>query len=164
MFIQGKDRRIYVSQKSSPLLGVQIIALIVLFLPLRHQDTKKHKKQPCILSEPLCFSVFVAMACAICPQTTHIFFGFDPFIVVPFKKSPSTNTHSMKKGKLKFYNRFKGYGLITDFETGQEFQVSPAGMQDMLIKDGDNVVFEAVEGRNGMNAVEIRLDNFILNT
>ena len=70
----------------------------------------------------------------------------------------------MKKGKLKFFNRFKGYGLITDFETGQEFQVSPAGMQDMLIKDGDNVVFEAVEGRNGMNAVEIRLDNFILNT
>ena len=70
----------------------------------------------------------------------------------------------MKKGKLKFYNRFKGYGLITDFETGQEFQVSPAGMQDMQIKDGDNVVFEAVEGRNGMNAVEIRLDNFILNT
>ena len=70
----------------------------------------------------------------------------------------------MKKGKLKFFNRFKGYGLITDFETGQEFQVSPAGMQDMQIKDGDNVVFEAVEGRNGMNAVEIRLDNFILNT
>ena len=70
----------------------------------------------------------------------------------------------MKKGKLKFYNRFKGYGLITDFETGEEFQVSPAGMQDMQIKDGDNVMFEAVEGRNGMNAVEIRLDNFILNT
>ena len=70
----------------------------------------------------------------------------------------------MKKGKLKFFNRFGGYGLITDFETGQEFQVSPAGMQDMQIKDGDTVVFEAVEGRNGMNAVEIRLDNFILNT
>ena len=70
----------------------------------------------------------------------------------------------MKKGKLKFYNRFKGYGLITDFETGEEFQVSPAGMQDMQIKDGDNVMFEAVEGRNGMNAIEIRLDNFILNT
>ncbi len=69
----------------------------------------------------------------------------------------------MKKGKLKFYNRFKGYGLITDFKTGEEFHVSPAGMQD-TIKDGDNVVFEAVEGRNGMNAIEIRLDNFILNT
>ena len=70
----------------------------------------------------------------------------------------------MKKGKLKFFNRFKGYGLITDFETGEEFQVSPAGMQDMQIKDGDHVVFESVEGRNGMHAVEIRLDNFILNT
>ena len=70
----------------------------------------------------------------------------------------------MKKGKLKFYNRFKGYGLITDFESGEEFHVSPSGMQDIQIKDGDNVTFEAVEGRNGMNAVEIRLDNFILNT
>ncbi|MBI4930546.1 MAG: cold shock domain-containing protein [Bacteroidetes bacterium] len=70
----------------------------------------------------------------------------------------------MKKGKLKFYNRFKGYGLIKDFETGEEYNVSPAGMQDALIKDGDNVIFEVTEGRNGMNAVDIRLDTFILNT
>ena len=69
----------------------------------------------------------------------------------------------MKKGKLKFYNRFKGYGLITDFETGQEFNVSPAGIQEN-IKDGDHVIFEAVEGRNGMNATDIRLDTFVLNT
>lgn len=70
----------------------------------------------------------------------------------------------MKKGKLKFYNRFKGYGLITDFETGEEYNVSPAGMQDVIIKDGDNVIFEVTEGRNGMNAVDIRVDTFILNT
>ena len=69
----------------------------------------------------------------------------------------------MKKGKLKFFNRFKGYGIITDFTTGEEFHVSPAGMQDN-IKDGDQVVFEAVEGRGKMNAVEIRLDTFTLNT
>ena len=69
----------------------------------------------------------------------------------------------MKKGKLKFYNRFKGYGLITDFENGEEFHVSPAGIQEN-IKDGDNVVFEATEGRGRMNAVEVRLDTFILNT
>ena len=70
----------------------------------------------------------------------------------------------MKKGKLKFYNRFKGYGLITDFETGEEYHVSPSGMQDAIIKDGDNVVFEVTEGRNGPNAVEIRPDVFTLNT
>jgi len=69
----------------------------------------------------------------------------------------------MKKGKLKFYNRFKGYGLIKDFETGEEYNVSPAGMQDIVIKDGDNVIFEVSEGRNGMNAVDIRLDTFTLN-
>jgi CspA family cold shock protein len=70
----------------------------------------------------------------------------------------------MKKGKLKFYNRFKGYGLITDSETGKEYNVSPAGMQDIVIKDGDNVIFEAAEGRNGMNAIDIRPDVFILNS
>lgn len=68
----------------------------------------------------------------------------------------------MKKGKLKFFNRFKGYGLIKDHETGEEYNVSPFSMQD-AIKDGDNVVFEVTEGRNGMNAVEVRLDNFVLN-
>ena len=68
----------------------------------------------------------------------------------------------MKKGKLKFFNRFKGFGLITDNETGEEYAVSPQGLQD-TIKDGDNVVFEAREGRGGMIAIEIRLDKFILN-
>ncbi len=70
----------------------------------------------------------------------------------------------MKKGKLKFYNRFKGYGLITDFETGKEYNVSPAGMQDIIIKDGDNVIFEVSEGRNGMNAIDIRPDIFVINS
>ena len=69
----------------------------------------------------------------------------------------------MKKGKLKFYNRFKGYGLIADYETGEEFHVSPAGMQEN-IKNGDSVIFEASEGRGKMNAVNIRLDTFILNS
>lgn len=70
----------------------------------------------------------------------------------------------MKKGKMKFYNRFKGYGLITDFETGIEYNVSPAGIQDTVINDGDNVVFEVSEGRKGLNAVDIRRDVFMLNS
>lgn len=70
----------------------------------------------------------------------------------------------MKKGKLKFYNRFKGYGIIKDFETGTEYNVSPAGMQDIVIRDGDNVIFEVTEGRNGMNAVDIRPDTFLVNS
>lgn len=70
----------------------------------------------------------------------------------------------MKKGKLKFYNRFKGYGLIKDFESGEEYHVSPAGMQDAVINDGDNVIFEVKEGRNGLNAIDIRLDTFVLNS
>ena len=70
----------------------------------------------------------------------------------------------MKKGKLKFFNRFKGYGIIKDFETGTEYNVSPAGMQDTILKDGDNVIFEITEGRSGPNAVDIRLDAFVVNS
>ncbi len=66
----------------------------------------------------------------------------------------------MKKGKIKFFNRFKGYGLITEIETGTEYNVSPSGMQDIVLEDGDNVLFEAVEGRNGYNAIEVRPDVF----
>ena len=66
----------------------------------------------------------------------------------------------MKKGKVKFHNRFKGYGIIKEKETGEEFQMSPFGIKD-VIKDGDEVVFEVTEGRKGLNAIEIRLDSFI---
>ena len=69
----------------------------------------------------------------------------------------------MKKGKIKFNNRFKGYGLIKETETGQEYNVSPSGMKDVVLNDGDDVIFEAVEGRNGMNAVEVRADVFMKN-
>lgn len=69
------------------------------------------------------------------------------------------------KGKLKFNNRFKGYGLITEVETGVEYIVSPSSIQgDTIIKDGDNVVFEATEGRGGMLAVNIRQDTYRLNS
>ena len=69
----------------------------------------------------------------------------------------------MKKGKLKFNNRFKGYGLIKDLETGVEYNVSPAGIKDTVIEDGDNVIFEVTEGRNGFNAIDVRRDTFRLN-
>ena len=71
---------------------------------------------------------------------------------------------TMKKGKLKFNNRFKGYGLIADFETGIEYKVSPAGIKDNAIKDGDKVSFEATEGRGGLIAIDIRRDTFLLNS
>ena len=70
----------------------------------------------------------------------------------------------MKKGKLKFHNRFKGYGIIKDSETGAEYNVSPSGMQDVAINDGDNVLFEVTEGRTGLNAVEIRPDPSLVNS
>ena len=49
----------------------------------------------------------------------------------------------MKKGKLKFHNRFKGYGIIKDIETGTEYNVSPSGMQDITLNDGDDVASDA---------------------
>ena len=75
-------------------------------------------------------------------------------ICIPFRK-----IHKMKRGKVKFNNRFKGYGIIKEKETGEEFQMSPFGIKE-TIKDGDDVTFETTEGRTGLSAIEIRLDTF----
>ncbi len=63
----------------------------------------------------------------------------------------------MKKGKIKFHNRFKGYGIIRELESGEEFHVSPSGMNENM-NDGDTVLFEVAEGRGKMLAINIRLN------
>ena len=69
----------------------------------------------------------------------------------------------MKKGKLKFYNSIRETGLIIDFETGKEYKVGSESMTSPYIKGGDNVIFEIAQGKDGINAVNVRPDIFKLN-
>ena len=69
----------------------------------------------------------------------------------------------MKKGKLKFYNSIQETGLVIDFETGKEYKVRSENLTSPLIKGGDNVIFEIANGKDGLNAVNVRPDIFKLN-
>ena len=60
----------------------------------------------------------------------------------------------MNKGKVKFFAGEKGFGFITDEATGQDYFVHVSGLIDDIEQD-DLVSFEIVEGKKGLNAVEV---------
>lgn len=62
----------------------------------------------------------------------------------------------MNRGKVKFFNESKGYGFIKEDETNNEYFVHVSGLIDE-VKDDDDVEFELVEGRKGLNAVNVKL-------
>ncbi len=62
----------------------------------------------------------------------------------------------MKKGTVKFFNHSKGFGFITDNETGTEYFVHISGLIDE-INEGNTVEFELKEGKKGLNAVNVRV-------
>ena len=62
----------------------------------------------------------------------------------------------MAQGTVKFFNDSKGYGFITEEDTGKEHFVHISGLIDE-VKEGDSVEFELTEGRKGMNAVNVKV-------
>ncbi len=62
----------------------------------------------------------------------------------------------MNKGKVKFFNESKGFGFITDGESGEDYFVHVSGLIDE-IREGDTVEYELKEGRKGMNAVDVKV-------
>ena len=61
----------------------------------------------------------------------------------------------METGKVKFYNKEKKYGFITD-DDGKDYSFHSSGVSnDIYLKDGDNVEFKVVEGERGPKAVDI---------
>ncbi len=62
----------------------------------------------------------------------------------------------MKKGTVKFFNETKGFGFIKDSESEKEYFVHISGLIDEVRED-DEVTYELVEGRKGLNATNVRL-------
>ena len=60
----------------------------------------------------------------------------------------------MKTGKVKFFNEEKGFGFIVDNEDQKDYFVNVSGLVDE-VKEGDDVSYELVEGRKGLNAVNV---------
>jgi len=62
----------------------------------------------------------------------------------------------MTKGTVKWYNETKGYGFIKDANSEKEYFVHASGLIDRINED-DEVTFELVEGKRGLNAVNVKL-------
>ncbi|HKJ79001.1 MAG TPA: cold shock domain-containing protein [Prolixibacteraceae bacterium] len=62
----------------------------------------------------------------------------------------------MNKGTVKFYNELKGFGFIKDSESSKEYFVHSSGLKDN-IGENDEVTFDLVEGKKGLNAVNVKL-------
>jgi len=60
-------------------------------------------------------------------------------------------------GTVKFFNESKGFGFITNEDTGKDIFVHVSNLNGVEIKDGDQVEYEEAEGRKGMVAVNVSI-------
>lgn len=63
--------------------------------------------------------------------------------------------YKMRTGTVKFFNESKGYGFITDDETGKDIFVHATGIKSEGINEGDKVSYEEEEGRKGKVAAQV---------
>ena len=61
------------------------------------------------------------------------------------------------QGKVKFFNSSKGYGVITDDETGEDVFVHVTSLNGLKINEGDKVEYVIEEGERGKTASNIQL-------
>ena len=64
----------------------------------------------------------------------------------------------MNKGTVKWFNSSKGYGFITNDETGEEVYVHFSGIMTdgyKSLEDGQKVTFDTTQGNRGIQAVNV---------
>lgn len=60
-------------------------------------------------------------------------------------------------GTVKFFNDSKGFGFITNKETGNDIFVHVSNLNGVELKEGDTVEYEEAEGRKGPIAANVQL-------
>ena len=66
----------------------------------------------------------------------------------------------MSKGTVKWFNATKGYGFITNDETGEEVFVHFSGIVadgSKSLEDGQRVTYDTTEGNRGLQAVNVQM-------
>ena len=62
----------------------------------------------------------------------------------------------MATGKVKFFNRRKGFGFITDDETQKDIFVHFSGLIDTNIQENDTVIFDIETEGERKKAVNVK--------
>jgi CspA family cold shock protein len=62
----------------------------------------------------------------------------------------------MITGKVKFFNKAKGYGFIVRDDNNEEVFVHATGLVDE-IHQNDSVSFEVKDGKKGVNAINVKV-------
>lgn len=60
-------------------------------------------------------------------------------------------------GTVKFFNESKGYGFITNDETGKDIFVHASALNGIKLADGNKVEYEEAEGRKGIVAAKVKV-------
>jgi len=61
------------------------------------------------------------------------------------------------EGTVKFFIESKGFGFITNNETGKDIFVHATGLDGVKLNEGDKVEYDEEEGKKGMMAVNVRV-------
>ncbi|AIY12838.1 MULTISPECIES: cold-shock protein [Cellulophaga] len=60
-------------------------------------------------------------------------------------------------GTVKFYNVSKGYGFITNDNTGKDIFVHATSLNGAELNEGDQVEYEEEEGKKGIVAGQVQV-------
>lgn len=62
----------------------------------------------------------------------------------------------MQTGTVKFFNETKGFGFVVDDESKQEIFLHVTGLGGARVRENDRIEYEVIDGRKGLNAVNVK--------
>jgi len=60
-------------------------------------------------------------------------------------------------GKVKFFNESKGYGFITNDDSGKDIFVHVTALKGLALNEGDKVEYVEEEGKKGKVAAKVKV-------